>query len=196
MIGDIDGLMYPFSSSSFSHFCSASSSLGGSGYNLQSNVSRVSGFSEIVWSHGQDGGNFFDSTGSKILACLWYYFGTSTSWVNFPVSLDNSIEVPLSEDFLSSSRNMALCCCSLLAWILWPLIVLAIMGLIRNFLQSTDQIMMGRKEVSMVASLHLKLGSKVEIQDYPKMRSSPPKSITRNLITSCCMPVWTSKSTQ
>ena len=69
-IGNIDSLTYPFSSSSLSHFNSASSSLGGNEYSLQSRVSGASGFSVIAWSHGQDKGNFFDSTASKILACL------------------------------------------------------------------------------------------------------------------------------
>ena len=48
----------------------------------------------------------------------------------------------------------------------------------------------------MAASLHLNLGSKVESQGYPRMRSSPPRSITRNFITSCRVPVQTSRSTQ
>ena len=74
--------------------------------------------------------------------------------------------------------------------------ILAITGLIRDFLQSIDGMMMGRKEVSMEVSLHLNLGSNVESQGYPKMRSSPPRSVTRNFMTSCLLPVWTSKSTQ
>ena len=53
--------------------------------------------------------------------------------------------------------------------------ILAITGLIRDFLQSTDRIMMGRKDVSMEASLHLNFGSNVESQGYPRMRSSPPR---------------------
>ena len=56
--------------------------------------------------------------------------------------------------------------------------------------------MMGRKEVSIAASLHLNLGSKVESQGYPKIRSSPPRSVMRNFITSCLSPVRTSRSTQ
>ena len=118
------------------------------------------------------------------------------SWVNFPASLDSLIELPLSEDSLLSSCNMASCCCSLFAWILWPFMTLAIMGLIHDFLQSTDGMMIGRKEVSMTVSLHLNFGSKVESQGYPRRRSSPPRSITRNLITSCHAPVQTSRSTQ
>ena len=65
------------------------------------------------------------------------------------------------------------------------MMILAIMGLIRDFLQSTDHIIMGRKEVSIAASLHLNFGLKVESQGYPKIRSSPPRSVTRNFITSC-----------
>ena len=66
-------------------------------------VSGASGFRVIAWSHGREGGNFFDSTGSNILACLRYSSGTSTSCVNFFASLDSSIEIPLREDSLSSS---------------------------------------------------------------------------------------------
>ena len=160
-IGDIDGLIYPFSSS-WSHFRRAALSLGGKGYSLQSRVSGVSCFSVIAWSHGQDGGSFFDWTGSKILACLQYSSGTSTSWVNFPASLDSSMEIPLSEDSLSSSWNIASCCCCVFVHSLCPLIILAITGLMRDFLQSTDCMMIGRNEVSIVASLHLNFGSKVE----------------------------------
>ena len=71
------------------------------------NVSGASGLRVIAWSHGWDGGSFFDSTGSKILVCLLYSLGTSTSWVNFLASLDNLIEIPLSKDSLLSSWNMA-----------------------------------------------------------------------------------------
>ena len=75
----MDGLIYPLPSSSSSHLRKALSSLGGSGYTLQSIVSGVSGFKVIAWSQGCEGGNFFDSTGSKILACLWYSSGMVTS---------------------------------------------------------------------------------------------------------------------
>ena len=106
------------------------------------------------------------------------------------------MEIPLSKDSLSSSRNMASCCHLHFACILLPLTTLAIIGLIRDFLQSTDRMIIGREEVSMTVSLHLNFGSKVESQGYPRMRSSPPRSVTRNLITSCRVPVQTSKSTQ
>ena len=139
---------------------------------------------------------FFDSTGSNTLACLWYSLGTSTSCVNLPASLDNSIEIPLREDSLSSSQKMASCWCCRWACILRPLTILAITGLIRDFLQSTDRMMMGRKDVSIEASLHLNLGSNVESQGYPKIRSSLPRSVTRNFMTSCLFPVRTSRSTQ
>ena len=159
-------------------------------------VSGASGFKVIAWSHGHEGGNFFDSTGSNMFACLQYSSGTSTSWVNFPASLDNLIEIPLREDSLSSSRKMAFCWCCRWTCILCPLMILAITGLIHDFLQSIDRMTMGRKDVSMEVSLHLNLGSNVESQGYPKMRSSLPRSVTRNFITSCLSPVWTSKSTQ
>ena len=64
-----------------------------------------------VRDNGLEGGNFFDSTGLKIFACLQYSSGTSTSCVNFPASLDSSIEIPLSKDSLSSSWNIAFCRC-------------------------------------------------------------------------------------
>ena len=138
----------------------------------------------------------FDSTSSKILACLLYSSGTSISWLNFPASLVSLIEIPLSEHSCSSSQNMALHCCSCFTWILCPLTTLAIIGLVHDFLQSTEQIMISRNEVSMMASLHLNFGSEVESQGHPRMRSSPPRLVTRNLITSCHMPVQTSKSMQ
>ena len=50
--------------------------------------------------------------------------------------------------------------------------------------------------MSIAASLHLNLGSKVESQGYPRIRSSPPKSVTRNFMTSCQLPVQTSRSMQ
>ena len=129
-----------------------------------------------------------------MFVCLGYSSGTSTSFVNFPASLDSSIEIPLSEDSLSSSRKIASCrhCC--LAHTLRPTMVLAITGLIRDFLQSTNRMITGRKDVSIKASLHLNLGSSAESQGYPKMRSSPPRSVSRNFITSCLLPVRTSRS--
>ena len=48
----------------------------------------------------------------------------------------------------------------------------------------------------MAASLHLNFSSNVESQGYPRIRSSPPKSVTRNFMISCQLPVQTSKSTQ
>ena len=74
--------------------------------------------------------------------------------------------------------------------------ILAIMGLILDFLQSTDRMIIDREEVLMTTSLHLNFGSKVESQGYPKIRTSPPKSVTRNLMISCQVPVQTSRSTQ
>ena len=127
-------------------------------------VSGASGFKVIAWSHGHEGGNFFDSTGSNMFVCLQYSSGTSMSCVNLPDSLDNSMEIPLSEDSHSSSRNIGLCHCLHFTWILRPLIILAMRGRIRDFLQSVECMMMGRKEVSMTVSLHLNFGSKVESQ--------------------------------
>ena len=98
-----------------------------------------------------------------MFACLWYSSGTSTSFVNLPASLDNSIEIPLREDSLSSSLKMtSFRRCWVRNW--RPRMILAIMGLIRDFLQSTYQMMIGRKDVSIEVSLHLNFGSKVESQ--------------------------------
>ena len=123
--------MYPLLSSSLSHFRRASSSLGGNGYSLQSIVSGASGFRVIAWSHGLEGGNFFDSTGSNIRSCLLYSLGTSTSFVNLLASLDSSMEMPLREDSLSSSLKMASFC--LFVRVLRLLTILAITGLIRCY---------------------------------------------------------------
>ena len=97
-----------------------------------------------------------------MFACLQYSSGTSTSFVNLPASLDNLIEIPLREDSLSSSLKMtSFCrCCCVRSW--RPRTILAITGLIRDFLQSTDRMMIGRKDVSIEVSLHLNFGSKVE----------------------------------
>ena len=131
-----------------------------------------------------------------MFACLRYSLGTSISCVNLPASLDSSMEIPLSKDSLSSSWNILSCCRCVFVHSLCPTMILAITGLIRNFLQSTDRIMMGRKEVSMEGSLHLNFGLKVESQGYPRIKSSPPKSVTRNFMISCLSPVRTSRSTQ
>ena len=102
--------------------------------------------------------------------------------MNLPASLDSSIEMPLREDSLSSSLKMD----SFRFWVrvLHPLMILAITGCTRDFLQSTDCMMIGRKEVSIEASLHLNFGSKVESQGYPRIRSSP-RSVTKNFMISC-----------
>ena len=159
----------------------------------QNKIQKNKGKYVRLW---QDGGNFFDSTLSKILVCLLYSLGTSISWLNFPVSLASLIEIPLREHSHSSSWNMGLHCCSRccshLTWILCPCTPLVIMGLIHVFLQSTEWMIIGRKEVLVTASLHMNFGSKVESHRYPRMRSSPPRSVIRNLITSCCVPVCTS----
>ena len=48
----------------------------------------------------------------------------------------------------------------------------------------------------MEASLHLNFGSKVESQGYPRIKSSLPRSVTRNFMISCLLPVRTSKYMQ
>ena len=55
--------------------------------------------------------------------------------------------------------------------------------------------MVGRYSTSMEASLHWNLGSKIANQGYPKIRSSVPRSVTRNLICLVLPCVWTWRST-
>ena len=54
---------------------------------------------------------------------------------------------------------------------------------------------MGRYSTLIEASLHWNLGSKMASQGYPKIRSSVPRSVTKNLICSVLPCVWTRRST-
>jgi len=49
------------------------------GYNLQLNLSGVSGVSSILWSCGRDGGNFLASSSEKSLVCRLNSSGNITS---------------------------------------------------------------------------------------------------------------------
>ena len=55
--------------------------------------------------------------------------------------------------------------------------------------------MMGRYSTLMEASLHLNLGLKIASQGYPRIRSSVPRSVMRNLICLVLPSVWTWRST-
>ena len=68
-------------------------------------------------------------------------------------------------------------------WICWQI-----------FSQLRDWIMMGRYSMSIEASLHWNLGSKTASQGYPRIRSSVPRSVIRNLICSVLPCVWTWRS--
>ena len=55
--------------------------------------------------------------------------------------------------------------------------------------QFNDFTITGRYSVSMVPSAHPNFGSNVTSQGYPRIRSSCPRSVTRNLILFCFCPV-------
>ena len=55
---------------------------------------------------------------------------------------------------------------------------------------------MGRKLVSMTPSFHLKVGSNQASQGYPKIASSIPRSVIRNLILAVSWLTWTLRSTK
>ena len=61
--------------------------------------------------------------------------------------------------------------------------------------QFRDFTMTGRYFMSMELSLQLNFGSNADNQGYPKMRSSFPRSVIRNLILACFSPVWILRST-
>src|ERR1700744_213125 len=60
--------------------------------------------------------------------------------------------------------------------------------------QFKDFTITGRCSVSIVPSAQLNFGSNVANQGYPKIRSSCPRSVTRNLILFCFFPVCTLRS--
>ena len=61
--------------------------------------------------------------------------------------------------------------------------------------QFSDFTITGRFSVSMVPSAQLNFGSNVANQGYPRIRSSCPRSVTRNLILFWFFPVCTLRST-
>jgi hypothetical protein len=61
--------------------------------------------------------------------------------------------------------------------------------------QDKDCMMIGKLEVSMTVSFQLNFGSKLASQGYPRIRSSSPRSVTRNHIFAFFCPVWTLRST-
>ena len=79
-------------------------------------------------------------------------------------------------------------------WIHCPATIHMIVGLKWVFLQSRDWTTIGRKAVSMTPSCQLNLGSNVDSQGYPKIRSSFPRSVTKKCIFHSSFPVCTSRS--
>ena len=67
---------------------------------------------------------------------------------------------------------------------------------LQTFSQFRDWMMMRRYVTSMVALLQLNFGSKRASKGYPKIKSSIPKLVTRNLICLVHPLVWTWRSTK
>ena len=193
--------MYPFSNCSWINFWRASSSVSVVGYTLQSITFGEPSFNSIAWSHGLDGGNWWASSSLKTLQCYLYSSGIITfvyccascaSWDAINVLISHSWDRScMIWSFSSSDRGVV----SILeiwdsrigsmgSWICW-----------RIFSQLRDWIIMGRYSTSIEASLYWNLGSKTANQGYPKIRSSVPRSVTRNLICSILPCVWTWRST-
>src|ERR1700744_5176087 len=70
--------------------------------------------------------------------------------------------------------------------------MVALVSLVSQF---KDFTITGRCPVSIVPSAQLNLGSNVASQGYPKIKSSCPRLVTRNLILFCFFPVCTLRST-
>src|SRR6202012_1236963 len=73
-------------------------------------------------------------------------------------------------------------------------VVREIVVLVSLVSQFNDFTITSRYSVSMVPSAHPNFGSNVASQGYPKIRSSCPRSVTRNLILFCFCPVCTLRS--
>ena len=74
-------------------------------------------------------------------------------------------------------------------------IVQEIVALVSLVSQFSDFTITGRFSVSMVPSAQLNFGSNVASQGYPKIRSSCPRSVIRNLILFCFFPICMLRST-
>ena len=189
---NLDFRMYPFSSCSLRNFWSASSSSVIVGMILQSIALGAPSLSSIAWSHGLDGGNRWASSSLKTFQCFWYSSRIYTlSWY-CQASCASLLDMVAFREH-SSSRFSTIWTLShsdrgsemvrdMVSWFSWVS-------------QSRDRMMIGRWEVSITPLLQLNLGSKFASQGYPKIRSSFPRSMIRNLILFCFCPVWTLRST-
>ena len=87
----------------------------------------------------------------------------------------------------SSSSSSTIC---IFSWVdISSTIVHEIVVLISLVSQFSNFTITGRCSVSIVLSAQLKPGSSVASQGYPKIRSSCPRSVIRNLILVCFFPV-------
>ena len=164
-MGDLDGQRYPLCNISSSHLCMAIHHLGSSGYTLQLIVSSVLGLSVIAWSHGREGGNCCASSLLKTLAWRWYSFGISVVFWYCPAVIASSVAVVHAIVVHSWWRC---------GWI------------VRRT--------MGSEEMSMVVVPHVIGGSNRVSQGYPRIISSPPRSVTRKCIILRSFLVCTSRS--
>ena len=141
---------------------------------MQSIVWGTLGRNFISWSHGQFGGKCCDSSSEKTHLCLWYSFGIGTSFGGSFVAISTAVigfcsGLPVIHQMVTHPRSHRSC-------------------------QLRGLMMIGRYLSSIVPSLHLNLGSNATCQGYPRTRCSPPRQVTRNLITFVSFPVLTSKS--
>src|SRR6266702_8320932 len=91
--GDFDSRIYPFSSSSWRNFHTASSSTQFIRYTLQSIASGASFLNSMAWSQARFGGYRFDSSSLNTLANLWYSLGISAFCVYCCALIASSVEV-------------------------------------------------------------------------------------------------------
>ena len=149
-MGDLDGRRYPLCNISSSHLRMATCRLGSSGYTLQLMVSGASGLSTMAWSHGHEGGNRWASSSLNTLAWRWYSFGISVILWYCPAVIASSVAVVRA----IVVRSWWWC-----GWIV--------------------QRTIGSEETSMVAVPQVMGGSNIASQGYPKIMSSPPRSVTK-----------------
>ena len=92
----------------------------------------------------------------------------------------------------SSSSSSTICCFSCIG--IGSTTVQEMVLLVSLVSQFKDLTTTGRCCMSIVLSAQLNFGSNVASQGYPKIRSSCPRSMIRNLILVCFSPVWTLRS--
>ena len=152
-------------------------------------ASGTPSFSLMAWSQGLYGGNLCDSSSLKTLECRWYSLRIFTSCWYWWASCASLVEIVKH----SSSGSSTIC---ILSWVgIGSAIVHEMVVLVSLISQFSNFTIMGKFSVSMVPSAQLNFGSNVANQGYPKIRSSCPRSITRNLILFCFCPVCTLRST-